>query len=79
MKLILCHHGLLSIVNGTTPMPDATMDPAGYLDWYDKDQEALLQIIFLLKVKGQNCMHDMSTSKACWDKLANQYQGKGDQ
>jgi len=44
-------------------------DPAGYIDWYKKDQEALLQIVLLLKVEGQNCMHDMMTSKACWDNL----------
>jgi len=79
MKLILHHRGLLPIVDGSLPAPDATADPAGYIDWYDKDQEALLQIVLLLKVEGQNCMHNATTSKACWDKLTDQYQGEGDQ
>jgi len=55
------------------------MDPTGYAEWYEKDQEALLQIIVTLKMEGQNCMHNMQTSKECWDRLADQYEGEGNQ
>jgi hypothetical protein len=52
MKLVLWNRGLLSIVDGTTPAPDATADLARFTDWYQKDQQALLQIIMALKTAG---------------------------
>ena len=79
MKLLLQNHGLLSIVDGTYIAPDQTADQAGYEAWFEKDQKALLLIILALKTEGQNCMYNAETSKDCWDKLADQYQGEGDQ
>jgi transposase InsO family protein len=79
MKLVLWNRGLLSIVDGTTPAPDATADPAGFTDWYQKDQQALLQIVMALKTAGRNAVNGVKSSKDCWDWLATLYQGEGDQ
>jgi len=38
-----------------------------------------LQIIVTLKMEGQNCMHNTQMLKECWDRLADQYKGEGDQ
>jgi len=79
MKLVLSNHGFLSIVDSSTPVPDCTMDPVGYTEWLQKDQEALLQIVMALKTEGQNCINGVKSAKECWDQLADLYQGKGDQ
>ena len=79
MKLLLGNRGLLSIIDGKTPAPNATADPNTYNDWYQRDQEALLQIIMALKSEGQNCVNGVKSSKECWDRLAELYEGKGDQ
>ena len=79
MKLLLGNHGLLSIVNGKTPAPDVTTDPNAYNNWYQRNQEALLQIVMALKSEGQNCINGVKSSKECWDHLTELYEGEGDQ
>jgi gag-polypeptide of LTR copia-type len=59
--------------------PHANVDPNAYADWYNKDQEALLQIVMTLKDGPHNSILDANTSKECWDTLAKQYCMKGNQ
>ena len=40
IKLILLNCGFLSIVDGSTPVPNCTVNPVGYAEWLQKDQEA---------------------------------------
>jgi Domain of unknown function (DUF4219) len=70
MTLVLRRRGLWDVVNGTARAPDATADPDAYADWYNKDQEALLQIVVTLKDGPHNSILDANTSKECWDTLA---------
>jgi hypothetical protein len=43
------------------------------------DQEALLQIVVMLKDSPHNSILDANTLKECWDILAKKYQAKGNQ
>jgi gag-polypeptide of LTR copia-type len=59
--------------------PNANADPDAYADWYNKDQEALLQIVMTLKDSPHNSILDANTLKECWDTLAKRYHTKGNQ
>jgi len=76
MKLLLWICGLLSIVDGTTPTPDMMTDLTGYAEWYEKDQEALFQIIVTLKMEGQNCMHNVQHQRSVGTGLQTSTKGK---
>jgi gag-polypeptide of LTR copia-type len=71
----LISQDLIDNVVGT----DATADPDAYADWYNKDQEALLQIVMTLKDGPHNSILDTKSSKECWDILAKCYCVKGNQ
>ena len=77
--LILESCELWDIVNGTNPAPDTVNDPAGHKDWAQKDHDTQIQIALLLKQGPFNTMASAATAKECWEKLTNQFQGKGKQ
>ena len=77
MTLVLEDSDLMGIIDGTLAKLSTTLDPAGYADWVHRDRKARIQIATTLRKGPLNLILQIKTAKGCWDKLADQYQGKG--
>ena len=78
-QLILESRGLWNVVTGVTPKPNQVVDPTGYEEWCQKDRDAKIQITLSLKKGPFNIIASATTTRDCWNKLANRFHGVGEQ
>jgi hypothetical protein len=77
VSLVLGYRGFWNVVNGTTPAPNYTTDPDGYLDWCCHDKKAKIQLLTLSHAP-RNHVLNAKTSKEIWNLLRVHYQGDDD-
>ena len=77
MTMVLEDSDLMSIVDGTLPRPNAATHPVDHANWVSRDRKARIQIATTLRKGPLNLILQIKTSKGCWDRLADRYQGKG--
>jgi len=77
MTMVLEDSDLMSIVDGTLPRPNAATHPVDHANWVSRDRKARIEIATTLRKGPLNLILQIKTSKGCWDRLADRYQGKG--
>ena len=76
-KTVLDLHDLWTIIDGTLPRPSRTTPLADHIEWSTKNREARAQIILTLKDEPLDTIIDAKTAAECWDRLLQQYEGRG--
>jgi gag-polypeptide of LTR copia-type len=79
VETVFTYHDLWSVTSGALTKPDPAADPTGYAHWNTKNESARMHLVMAMTDEPLNSVLDTKSAKDTWSRLAERYEGKGEQ
>jgi hypothetical protein len=79
VKTVFTFYDLWSVVDGSFIKPDPAVDADGTAMWKMKNESARMYLVIAMTDELLHSVLDTKSAKVTWDRLAERYEGKGEQ